>query len=242
MMCYGLERRRIPRAGCSWFSIWLLFGVSSALGGDPDTTLKVVQAAAAAAAPVLDGDLEESAWSAATAISDFHQQEPQEGGQPSERTEVRILYTEDSMFVGIWCYDRAPAEIRATERQRDSQMDSDDAFWLILDTAHSHRDSYFFRTNPLGNQWDALVTDEGKVQNEDWDGRWEAAAKIHPWGWGAELKIPFRSLRIPSSRDPVWGVDFKRFIRRKNEAAAWSNFRRDFEFRGEPDTESPGQA
>ncbi|MBI4483070.1 MAG: carbohydrate binding family 9 domain-containing protein [Acidobacteria bacterium] len=211
--------------------IVLVFATGRVEAHEPGTLgAKSVQAAAVDRAPLLDGDLEEPEWERVPVVSDFVQQEPQEGAEPSEKTEVRILYTRQALYVGVRCYDSAPEGIRATERRRDSDMDSDDSFWLILDTYHGHRDSYFFRTNPLGNQWDALMTDEGKVQNESWDAPWEVGAKIHAWGWAVEIKIPFKTLRAPSADEPVWGVDFKRFIRRKNEAVAWSNHRRDFEF------------
>lgn len=191
---------------------------------------KVIQAAAVEEGPVVDGEFGDPQWANAPAISDFRQQEPTEGGQPSERTEVRIIYTADALFLGVWCYDSAPQRIRATERRRDANMGSDDSFGFVLDPSHSHRDSYFFRTNPLGTLWDALITDEGKLHNQEWDGRWEVAAKIHSWGWGAEIRIPFKTLRIPATEESVWGIDFKREIRRKNENVVWSNYGRDFRF------------
>ena len=183
---------------------------------------KVIQAVAVEEGPVVDGELTDPQWASAPAISDFRQQEPTEGGPPSEQTEVRIIYTGDALFLGVWCYDSAPQRIRATERRRDGDMGSDDSFGFVLDPSHSHRDSYFFRTNPLGTLWDALITDEGKLLNQEWDGRWEVAAQIHPWGWGAEIKIPFKTLRIPATEVSIWGIDFEREMRRRNENVVWS--------------------
>jgi hypothetical protein len=83
---------------------------------------------------------------------------------------------------------------------------------------------------PLGNQFDSLVTDEGKLINSNWEGRWESKARIQEWGWSVEIKIPFKTMRIPSVENPIWGIDFKREIRRKNEVVVWNNYRRDFDF------------
>jgi hypothetical protein len=191
---------------------------------------KVILAASVAEPPLVDGDLSDDVWDRATPVTDFLQQEPTEGGIPSEETEVRILYTSEALFLGIRCLDSQVADLRATERRRDASLDSDDAFWFVLDTAHDRRNSYFFQTNPLGTQWDALVSDEGKLENQEWDGRWEVAARIESWGWAAEVQIPFSTLRIPDRDLTVWGIDFRRFIRRKNEVVSWSNYRRNYSF------------
>ena len=203
---------------------------ASALQDEQAGDGKVIHAASVAEPPLVDGDLSDEVWDRATPVTDFLQQEPTEGGIPSEQTEVRVLYTSDALFLGIRCFDSEVASLRATERRRDASLDSDDAFWFVLDTAHDRRNSYFFQTNPLGTQWDALVSDEGKLENQEWDGRWEVAARIESWGWAAEVQIPFSTLRIPDRELSVWGIDFRRFIRRKNEVVSWSNYRRNFSF------------
>jgi hypothetical protein len=191
---------------------------------------KIILAASVAEPPLVDGDLSDDVWDQATPVTDFLQQEPTEGGTPSERTEVRVVYTPEAVFLGIRCFDSEVAGVQATERRRDASFESDDAFWFVLDTANDNRNSYFFQTNPLGTQWDALVSDEGKLENQEWDGRWEVAARIESWGWAAEVQIPFSTLRIPDRDHSVWGIDFRRFIRRKNEVVSWSNYRRNFSF------------
>ena len=180
--------------------------------------------------PSMDGELLESEWALASAADDLLQHEPREGAPPSERTEIRIIYTTTDLYIGVWCYDSAPQGIRATERGRDASLEGDDRFLLVIDTAHGHRDAYFFQTNPLGARWDALLTDEGKLENLEWDGRWEVAARVHPWGWGAEIQIPFKTLRIPAMEELLWGIDFGRDLRRQNERVVWSNYQQDFDF------------
>ena len=99
---------------------------------------------------------------------------------------------------------------------------------VILDTFHDHRNAFVFTVNALGTRSDATVRNEREV-NQDWDERWEAAARITDKGWEAEMSIPLASLRYAQG-NPVWGIDFRRQIRRKNEEVVWSNYSQDYEF------------
>jgi len=177
----------------------------------------------------VDGSLDEPAWREARASADFLQQEPREGAAASERTEFRVLHTATTLYIGVMCYDSSPQGILATERRRDDNLDNDDSITLVLDTFHDHRNSYRFRTNPLGTQSDALITDEGKNINSNWDEKWDVAARITEAGWSAEFAIPFKSLRLNEQDGSTWGFDIERIIRRKTEFAFWNGYRRGFD-------------
>ena len=126
------------------------------------------------------------------------------------------------------CYDADAEGIRASDRRRDSKLDNDDMISVVLDTFHDHRNAYLFRTNPLGAQYDALITDEGNSTNVNWDEKWDVATQITPAGWIAEFAIPFKSLRVAEENGHVWGLELERVIRRKNEFAYWNGYRRGF--------------
>ena len=179
----------------------------------------------------VDGRLDEAVWSQAEAVSDFVQQEPRVGDAASERTEVRILLDEEAIYFGVWCFDREPSGIIARELRRDQTRASppEDQFDIVLDTFHDHRNAYHFGINPLGTQYDAVLTDEGQDVNVEWDERWWAETSRTDDGWRAEIKIPLRALRSRSDID-AFGINFKRFIRRKNETAQWTGWHRDFTF------------
>ncbi len=187
-------------------------------------------------APVLDGLVSEASWDGADVASDFLQREPNEGQPASERTEVRILYDDENVYVGVIAYDSAPSSILAAELRRDAlggrggggRGGSDDTFTVLFDTFHDGRSAFQFTVNALGTRHDALIRNESELNN-DWDEAWRAAAQITARGWEAELVIPLSILRF-SSGVADWGVDFERQIRRKNEQAIWSNYRRDYEF------------
>ena len=176
----------------------------------------------------LDGSLDEPAWQQAPISLGFVQKDPHEGEPSTENTEFRVLYTPTTLYIGVICYDSEADRILATERRRDSEMENDDILTIVLDTFHDHRNSYMFRTNPLGARYDALVTDEGNDINKNWDEQWEVAARTTPAGWIAEFAIPVKSLRVIEGNGHAWGLDLERVIRRKNEFAYWNGFRRGF--------------
>jgi hypothetical protein len=182
--------------------------------------------------PKLDGTLDDPSWRKATPISNFLQREPFEGQAPTEKTEVRVLYTKHEVYFGIACFDSQPQKIIATELRRDVSQELDDYFEIVIDSAHDRRNAYVFQVNPLGTQRDALITEEQRTEQSQgdgdsgWDGVWTSEARITKEGWTATVGIPFSALNFMQSRDVIWGINFKRFIRRKNEEDMWSGWRR----------------
>src|SRR5712664_2532918 len=184
-------------------------------------------------APKLDGTLNDPLWQSAKPITEFRQREPHEGEPPTEKTEVRILYSRHAVYFGIHCYDSEPSRIIATELRRDAVQDLDDHFEILIDSNRDRRGAYVFEVNPLGTQSDGLIVEEqGDANGGDfdrgWDGVWTSEAHITSDGWTATIEIPFTTLNFTHSSDVVWGLNFKRFIRRKNEEGLWSAYRRTF--------------
>ena len=178
--------------------------------------------------PEVDGVLDDPVWAQSAPLSDFHQKDPQEGAPSSEYTAVRIVYTKEAIYFGFRCDDSQPTEIIATERRRDQDLTKDDSVAVILDTFYDRRNAFLFRTNSLGTQFDALLTEEGLDINVSWDEKWEAAASRSEEGWTAELMIPFKTLRMGAKGE--WGLEMERLIRRKNEAVYWNTYDRNFKF------------
>ena len=185
-------------------------------------------------APRLDGTLNDPLWQKATPVSAFSQREPFEGQSPTEKTEVRVLYTRSTVFFGVACFDSNAAGIVATELRRDVSQELDDYFEIIIDSAHDRRNAYVFQVNPLGTQRDALITEEQRTDtglgdgDSGWDGVWTSEARVSQHGWTLTVGIPFATLNFMQSRDVIWGINFKRFIRRKNEEDLWSGWKRMF--------------
>ncbi len=202
-------------------------------GALPQEGARLAEAVRVDRAPKLDGTLDDPLWQSARPITDFRQREPHEGEPSTEKTEVRILYARHAVYFGIHCYDLEPSRIIATELRRDVSLALDDHFEILIDSNHDRRDAYVFEVNPLGTQNDGLIVEEqggtdGGDFDRGWDGVWTSEARITPDGWTATIEILFTTLNFTHSTDVVWGLNFKRFIRRKNEEDLWSAYRRTF--------------
>src|SRR6476660_1796973 len=183
--------------------------------------------------PKMDGTLDDPLWQVAKTISDFRQQEPYEGQPATERTEVQILYSRHAVYFGIHCFDSDPSRIVATELRRNVSQELDDHFEILIDSNHDRRGAYVFEINSLGTQSDGLIVEEqggsdGGDFDRGWDGVWTSEARITSDGWTATIEIPFTTLNFTHASEVIWGLNFKRFIRRKNEEDLWSAYRRTF--------------
>ncbi len=203
-------------------------------------------AIAVAEAPVLDGSvIDDAAWTEAPAVTGFWQEQPDEGQPASENTEVRMIYTRDTLYIGVICYDRDPSSIIVSDSRRDAPLDETDSFQIIFDTYRDLQNGFVFGTNPAAIEYDGQVTNEGQGGaglgggqrqqagsgsglNINWDAAWEVRTRIDERGWSAEFAIPFRTLRFPSGANQVWGVNFQRNIRRRNERAYWAPIPRQY--------------
>lgn len=199
-------------------------------------TGRVVAAGRAEHAPKIDGKLDDPVWKSARVISDFRQREPLETSTATEKSEVYILYDSHHVYFGIHCYDSDPKAIVATQLRRDLTMDLDDNFAIMIDPTLSRRNGYIFQINPLGTQRDGQVIEEqappqtDSIVDASWDGLWHSAATITSDGWTATIAIPFSTLNFKGGSEVSWGLNFRRFIRRKNEEDVWSGYRRIFGF------------
>lgn len=169
----------------------------------------------------IDGHLNEEAWSQTQVIDDFTQQFPNEGQPTTERTEVRMLYDTEKLYIGFECYDSEPEKIVANEMRRDGQLWQNDNVYIMLDTYGDKRQCFFFRTNALGALSDTAVTDGGENLNGSWDCIWEAAGRQYEKGWTVEIAIPFNQLRFKKDDSMVWGINFGRNIARLNQTTQW---------------------
>ena len=166
----------------------------------------------------LDGRLDEPVYTVVQAITGFIQQSPDEGAPATEKTEAWIMFDERNLYVAGRISDSAPpTEWVANELRRDTaQLRQNDTFAVVLDTFYDRRNAVAFYTNALGAIADFALTNEGNP-NSDWNPVWDVRTGRFPGGWTVEMEIPFRSLRYRPGSAPVWGVQLRRNVRRKNE-------------------------
>ncbi|WP_373521211.1 DUF5916 domain-containing protein, partial [Aquiflexum sp.] len=174
----------------------------------------------------LDGKVDEEFWENTEVASNFLMMEPVEGSPASERTIIRVAFDDQYLYIGARFYDSEPDQIKAFQRRRDQSLLTDDRFVFILDTYNDKRSAYYFEVNPLGLMSDALLrVSQGSRLIPEWDGIWRAWVSRDTEGWSAEIRIPFMTLNFDPNAE-VWGINFLRTIRRKNEEVLWSGHRR----------------
>jgi len=177
-----------------------------------------------ATAPVIDGVLNDPAWAQATRITDLHQFQPVDPGVPSEKSEFLVMYDENFLYIGARLYDSDPQAIKANQLVQGRTLKFDDAIEFILDPFGTRRTGYWFQVNANGIRRDGLY-ESPSVINRDWDGIWQAAARIDELGWTVEVAIPFKTISFNPANER-WGINFARTIARKKEEIAWSSFDR----------------
>ncbi|HEV8365643.1 MAG TPA: DUF5916 domain-containing protein [Gemmatimonadaceae bacterium] len=163
----------------------------------------------------LDGKLDEPAWAAASVTDAFMQIDPEEGKPASQRTEVRVLFDDDALYVGVRLHDNGP--ITARLGRRDMNLGDSDWFGVMIDSYHDHRTAFGFDVNPAGVRRDEVKTID--QDDNSWDPVWDVATSRDSEGWTAEYRIPFSQLRFSRDSSQTWGIQFERLIRRRNEYA-----------------------
>lgn len=180
-------------------------------------------------APVIDGKLDEPLWELADPVGNFIQREPNFGAPSTERTEFRILYDDQYIYFGVWCFDSDPSGIWASELKRDSGLQKGDVIKIALDAMFDRRTSYYFSTNPLGAYKDANGVEDGRTVNFDWNAVWENKTSIDDAGWYAEVAIPLSQLPLQDgSGTTPWSLNVCRIIIRKKEETYWVPFPREW--------------
>ena len=197
--------------GVSEGLLLLLCGIFTAgvVFAEAQSSPPVARAVGFAAEPVVDGDvLNDPVWRGAKAIKGFWQTKPDEGQPASQPTEVFVGYTDDTLYIGVVCYDENPDQIVVSDSRRDSSLSDTDSFQIMIDGFKDRQNGLVFGTNPAGIEYDGQVTKEGTSRfgsggggfNTNWDTTWSVKALISDIGWSAEFAIPFKSLRYGTEK------------------------------------------
>ena len=219
----------------------LLFASAAAAQTLRSDAPPVARATRVAAPPTIDGRIDDAVWQQAVPITEFWQTAPDAGESASQPTEVRIVYTDQALYVGVRMYDSNPAGLTVSDARRDSPLDDTDSFRILLDTYRDRQNGFVFATNPAALEYDGQVTNEGGGMalggggggarqlggsgggfNLNWDGAWEVRTATTDREWSAEFEIPFRTLRFEPGTGRTWGLNLQRTIRSRKETAYWA--------------------
>ena len=222
---------------------------ASANGGSGGVMPATATATEVTEGPSIDGRLDEAVWQQAPVMTGFTQREPSDGQPASERTEVRVIFDDAALYLGVWAFDSQADAITYGERIRDYQVNQSDAIVFVLDTYNDDQNGFVFGTTPTGIEYDGQVANEGRGGgrfqgggfnsrrrfqsgsgggfNKNWDGSWTVATTTDGQGWYAEFRIPFNTLRYGNDTE-TWGFNVARRIRRLNEESFWTPVPREF--------------
>ena len=188
----------------------------------PEPTKPSLTALRVTTAIAVDGTLDEPGWQIADAASGFRQRDPDEGLDATERTEVRVLFDDNAIYVGARMFDGEARVIARRLTRRDQNSDGlADALHVSLDPHHDHLTGAMFSVTAAGTQSDAaLFNDSG--WDGTWDAVWASAVQVDETGWTAELRIPFSQLRYEAGMGQTWGFQVVRDLQRRAEESMWS--------------------
>jgi hypothetical protein len=176
------------------------------------------------AALSVDGRLDEAAWHEAPPVTGFRQFEPTEGAAPTQRTEVRVLYGNDHLYVGARLDDEQPRGIEQTLGRRD-EYNRADWFLVSIDSYLDRRTARIFGVNAAGVQYDAIERQgsggPGGPGDNSWDAVWYSGVRVTPTGWLVEMRIPYSMLRFANEGAQTWGIHFRRRMPRRGEEVEW---------------------
>lgn len=218
-----------------------LLAAASGFAAQQQKSVVKLQAVRVEKGPQLDGILSDPVWTRAVPFSGFLMVEPEPGSEPTEKTELRVLYDESNLYLRIYCYDSEPKKISANSLAHDQTgrsrgwygmgrqtvSTSGDVVRILIDPFLDKRTAYVFYVNSRGARSEGLVS--GGNASLNWDGIWEAKAAIQADGWAAEIKIPFKTISFKKDL-PAWGLNVERYIARKQETIRLSGISRDANF------------
>ena len=170
----------------------------------------------------IDGSLDEPDWQNAPVLTDLTKIEPTQGGDPTGKTEIRVIANETSVSIGIKCFDPDPASITAFSKLRDTNLNNEDHIRIVIDAFQDGQSGYIFAVNANGARYDALVSNRGEDENQDWDAIWEAVVQRTDDGWSVEMNLPIQSIAFRKGLDS-WGFNVERRIQRYLETLRWAN-------------------
>ena len=168
--------------------------------------------------PKIDGKLNESCWESGIWSGGFTQQIPNQGKQPTQQTEIKLLYDDNNLYVGFKCFDKGPGNIRPILSRRDEM--AGDIAGIAIDSYHDKQTAYEFNVAASGQKVD-LVHLGAYDWDFNWDAVWDGKAQVYDSIWTTEIQIPFSQLRFAPGDEQVWGIHVWRWIDRYKEESQW---------------------
>jgi hypothetical protein len=169
-------------------------------------------------APKIDGDMSDVCWQNAPIATDFITNSPVFGQPGSEKSEIRLVYDDQAIYVFAHLY-QVNEKIRTDLSKRDAETNAD-FFAIGLDTYRDRQNAFRFEVSAAGVQRDIRMSPDDFDPN--WDAVWESKVKVLADAWLLEVRIPFSAIRFSKSAEQTWGLQFARNIQYASERSLWS--------------------
>jgi hypothetical protein len=210
------------------------YGQEDFIEGRPEANINYIDSE-----PAIDGEvINDRVWNTIFPITSMTQITPNFGEPSSEKTEIRLAYTNKTFYISVIGFDNEPSKIVVSDSRRDADLNDEDSFLFILDTYNDLQNGFLFGTNADGMQYDAQIDNEGVGSfnqnarqkggtlggtNVNWDASWEVKTSRGDFGWSAEFAIPLKSLRFLPGENKTWGLNFQRNISKNSEISFWAS-------------------
>ena len=186
----------------------------------------VLQMSEAIDAITIDGQANENSWQQAEVTSDFFMVLPMDTSHSKARTEVRMTYDKEAIYLLSVCYDDLPGGYVVESLRRDFSFGANDNFLVFIDPFDDMTNGFTFGANAAGAQWDGMMFGGSDV-NLNWDNKWSSKVRNYEDKWVFECRIPFKTIRYKKGIKD-WGINFSRLDLKLNEKSAWSPVPRQF--------------
>lgn len=202
-------------------TLFLFFAVCFFLNFGYSQDKKILNIERTNKSPKIDGLINEEIWKQADIATGFVQFDPEMGLTlpEKERTEVRMTYDDQAIYVAAYLYDD-PDKIMTQLTSRDN-IGQTDYFVVVLNPNNDSQNDTLFLVQSSGQQSDAIAS-PSIGEDYSWNAVWESAVKLHDDGWSLEMKIPYRTLRFDNQEEPTWGLQFHRHFRRFRTQYSWN--------------------
>ncbi len=199
--------------------VFAVFIFSLAMANPDATQKKAIAVRVNPHPPMIDGKLSDNIWQKAKWHGDFTQREPEDGAAPTEKTQFKILYDDEHLYIGIRAFDSQPETITSRVTRRDGF--NGDWVEVNIDSYFDHRTAFSFTVNAAGVKGDEFISNDGDNWDTNWNPIWHVGVNHDAEGWTAEMKIPFSQLRFANKGKQIWGLELTRRLFRKDERSVW---------------------
>jgi hypothetical protein len=209
-----------------FISFLIVFFISSSVFSQKKNETYKLQMHRARAPIVVDGILDEPDWQAADVATDFYMITPMDTSSAKVRTDVRMTYDNDNLYLIAVNYHSLPGPYVVESLRRDFAFGKNDNFLLFMDPFEDLTNGFSFGANAAGAQWDGIMYEGGKV-DLSWDNKWVSQVKNYEDRWVFEMAVPFKSIRYKKGITE-WGINFSRLDLKTTEKSSWAPVPRQF--------------